>query len=242
MKDQLKDLIDHTHGLGIELIKVSGTDKETVINSITEDKSVVVSGSFKNPIHDFIGVFGMPNLGKLKTIVSFDEYDEHAIINVTKANRDGADVPGAIHFETKTGDFVNDFRLMLKSVVDEKVKSVSFKGAKWNVEFEPTIAGIQRLKKQSQANSEEEHFVFKTDGNDLKIYFGDASTHSGNFVFNTPVTGTLAGTHRWPVKEFLSIMDLVGDKTVKISEQGATEITVNSGIATYVYLLPANKK
>ena len=55
MKDQLKDLIDHTHGLGIELIKVSGTDKETVINSITEDKSVVVSGSFKNPIHDCIG-------------------------------------------------------------------------------------------------------------------------------------------------------------------------------------------
>ena len=76
----------------------------------------------------------------------------------------------------------------------------------------------------------------------MKIYFGDASTHSGNFVFNTPVTGTLAGTHKWPVKEFLSIMDLVGDKTVKISEQGATEITVNSGIATYVYLLPANKK
>ena len=112
----------------------------------------------------------------------------------------------------------------------------------WNVEFEPTIAGIQRLKKQSQANSEEEHFIFKTDGSDLKVYFGDASTHSGNFVFNTPVTGTLAGTHRWPVKEFLAIMDLVGDKKVKISEQGATEITVDSGIATYVYLLPANKK
>ena len=84
--------------------------------------------------------------------------------------------------------------------------------------------------------------MFKTDGSDLKVFFGDASTHSGNFVFNTPVTGTLAGTHKWPVKEFLSIMDLVGDKTVKISEQGATEITVNSGIATYVYLLPANKK
>lgn len=243
MKDYLKDLIDHTLGLGtIELIKVTGTDTETAINAVAENKSVIISGIFKDPIADFIGVFGMPNLNKLKTIIGFDDYDEKSKINVIRTQRDGVDVPSTIHFETKTGDFINDYRLMLKSVVDEKVKSVSFKGAKWNVEFEPTVAGIQRLKKQSQANSEEEHFIFKTDGSDLKVYFGDASTHSGNFVFNTPVTGTLAGIHRWPVKEFLAIMDLVGDKKVKISEQGATEITVDSGIATYVYLLPANKK
>jgi len=243
MKDFLKDLIDHTLGLGtIELIKVTGTDTETAINAVAENKSVIISGIFKDPIADFIGVFGMPNLNKLKTIIGFDDYDEKSKINVVRTQRDGVDVPSTIHFETKTGDFINDYRLMLKSVVDEKVKSVSFKGAKWNVEFEPTVAGIQRLKKQSQANSEEEHFIFKTDGSDLKVYFGDPSTHSGNFVFNTPVTGTLAGTHRWPVKEFLAIMDLVGDKKVKISEQGATEITVDSGIATYVYLLPANKK
>ena len=243
MKDFLKDLIDHTLGLGtIELIKVTGTDTETAINAVAENKSVIISGIFKDPIADFIGVFGMPNLNKLKTIIGFDDYDEKSKINVIRTQRDGVDVPSTIHFETKTGDFINDYRLMLKSVVDEKVKSVSFKGAKWNVEFEPTIAGIQRLKKQSQANSEEEHFIFKTDGSDLKVYFGDASTHSGNFVFNTPVTGTLAGAHKWPVKEFLAIMDLVGDKKVKISEQGATEITVDSGIAIYVYLLPANKK
>jgi hypothetical protein len=243
MKDYLKDLIDHTHGLGtIELVKVTGTDTETTINAVAENKNVIVSGTFKYPLADFIGVFGMPNLSKLKTIIGFDEYDKDAKINVVRTQRDSVDVPSTIHFETKTGDFVNDYRLMLKSVVDEKVKTVSFKGAKWNVEFEPTVAGIQRLKKQAHANAEEDQFIFKTDGNDLKVYFGDASTHSGNFVFNTPVTGVLAGTHRWPVKEFLSIMDLVGDKKVKISEQGATEITVDSGIATYVYLLPANKK
>ena len=243
MKDYLKDLIDHTHGLGtIELVKVTGTDTETTINAVAENKNVIVSGTFNNPMADFIGVFGMPNLSKLKTIIGFEEYDKDSKINVVRTQRDGVDVPSTIHFETKTGDFINDYRLMLKSVVDEKVKSVSFKGAKWNVEFEPTVAVIQRLKKQAMDNSEENLFIFKTDGSDLKVYFGDASTHSGNFVFNTPVTGTVAGTHRWPVKEFLSIMDLVGDKKVKISDQGAIEIMVDSGIATYVYLLPANKK
>jgi hypothetical protein len=37
-------------------------------------------------------------------------------------------------------------------------------------------------------------------------------------------------------------MDLPGEKTVRISDQGATEITVDSGLATYRYLLPAQAK
>ena len=243
MKDYLKDLIDHTHGLGnIDLIKVTGTDTETIINAIAEDKSVIVSGTFKAPIGEFIGVFGMPNLSKLKTIIGFDEYDENAKITVTRTERDGVDTPTVIHFETKSNDFINDYRLMNKSIVEEKVKNVMFKGANWNVEFEPTVAGVQRLKKQASANSEEKNFTTRTENGDLKIFFGDPSTHSGNFVFQAGVTGTLGKSWMWPVKEFLSIMDLVGDKTVRISDAGAAEITVDSGLATYRYLLPAQAK
>ncbi len=243
MKDYLQDLIAHTHGLGnVDLIKVTGTDKETQINAIAEDKSVIVSGTLKNPVSNFIGTFGMPNLGKLKTILGFDDYDADAKISVNKVNKDGADVPTTIHFETKTGDFVNDYRLMSKAIVEEKVKSVTFKGAAWNVEFEPTVAGIQRLKKQASANSEEEHFTMSTVNGDLKINFGDPSTHSGNFVFQPSVGGTLNKQWNWPVKVFLAIMDLPGDKTIKVSDAGATEITVDSGMATYRYLLPANAK
>jgi len=240
MKDNLQDLIQYVHGLGVvELIKVNGTDKQTVVSAIAEDKSVVVEGAFHNPSADFIGTFGMPNLGKLKTILGFDDYDEHAKINVT-SNKDG--VPSAVHFETKAGDFVNDYRLMAKAIVEEKVKNVTFKGAAWNVEFEPTVAGIMRLKKQASANSEENNFTCKTDKGDLKIYFGDASTHSGNFVFHPDVQGTLSRAWQWPVKVFLAIMDLPGTKTVRISDQGAAEITVDSGLATYRYLLPAQAK
>ncbi len=243
MKDNLKDLIEHTYGLGnIDLIKITGTDKETQINAIADDKSVIVSGTCKAPIADFIGTFGMPNLGKLKTIIGFEEYDNESKINVTTQTSGGVTSPSAIHFETKGGDFINDYRLMSKTIVEEKVKSVTFKGAAWGVEFEPTVAGILRLKKQSQANSEEKNFTIKTENGDLKIYFGDPSTHSGNFVFHTGVTGALNKTWMWPVKEFLSIMDLVGDKTVRISDAGAAEVTVDSGTATYRYLLPAQAK
>ena len=43
-------------------------------------------------------------------------------------------------------------------------------------------------------------------------------------------------------KQFVSIMDLTGDKKVRISDDGAAEITVDSGLAVYQYLLPAQSK
>ena len=244
MKDFLQDLIQNTHGLGIvELVKITGTDALTKVEAIAEDRSVIISGTYKTPVADVIGVFGMPNLGKLKTILGFsDEYDANANISVIREIKDGNDIPTTIHFETKNKDFVNDYRLMTKEIVENKVKTVTFKGASWNVEFEPTAASILRLKKQASANSEETTFSTKTEQGNLKVFFGDPSTHSGNFVFQTDVTGTLSKSWDWPVKVFLSIMDLPGDKTVKISDQGATEITVDSGLATYTYILPAHAK
>jgi hypothetical protein len=243
MKDHLQDIISHTLNLGvIELIKVVGTDTETSISALAEDRSVIISGRFKAPHAEFIGTFGMPNLGKLKTILGFEEYDDTATIAMTRTTRDGVEVPSVVHFETNTGDFVNDYRLMSQSIVEEKIKPVKFAGAAWNVEFEPKVANIQRLKKQATANSEESTFVTKTDGTDLKIFFGDAATHSGNFVFESDINGSLQRQWAWPVRQFLSIMDLLGDKRVYISDQGAMRITVDSGVATYEYLLPAQSK
>jgi hypothetical protein len=40
----------------------------------------------------------------------------------------------------------------------------------------------------------------------------------------------------------ISILSLPGDKTFKISDEGAAMITVDSGIAEYNYILPAQTK
>lgn len=243
MKDILLDIVQYTHSLGcIDLIRINGTPTTTHITAVAEDKTVIINGELKTALPQFDGVFGMPNLSKLKTILSFSEYDEAARIDMTTTNRDGVDVPAAIHFETAGGDFVNDYRLMPKVLVEEKVKNVNFKGATWNVSFAPSVPGIMRLKKQAQANSEEPSFTMKTDGGDLKVFFGEPSSHSGNFVFQSAVGGTLARSWQWPVKTFISIMDLPGDKLVQISDQGAASITVDSGLAVYTYLLPAQSK
>jgi hypothetical protein len=243
MRDYLLDLVEHTFDLGcIDLVKITGTDKDTVIEGLAEDRSVVVQGRTHAPVPEFMGMFGMPNLAKLKILLNLQEYRENAIITVTVADRNGASVPVGLHFKNAAGDFKNDYRFMTAEIIAEKLKTVKFKGAKWNIEFEPTVAGIQRLKMQAQANSEEPLFQAKTDHDNLKIQFGDHSTHAGEFVFQPNVQGTLTRSWSWPVKTVISILDLTGDKVFKLSDDGAAQITVDSGLAVYDYILPAQSK
>jgi len=239
MKDHLLDLVEHTYDLGcIDLIKIIGDANNTSIAGIAGDQSVVVQAQFKNPVPEFVGTFGMPNLSKLKILLNLEAYKENA--KLTMSQKDG--VPDSVNFENATGDFKNSYRLMSEAVVNKMLKSARFKGANWHIDFVPTVASIQRLKMQAQANAEEPNFQAKTEDGHLKFFFGDHSTHSGTFVFQHDVGGTLKRAWSWPVAQFIAIMNLSGDKRVQISDDGAAMITVDSGLAVYEYIIPAQSK
>jgi len=243
MRDYLLDIVKNTHGLGnIDLVKINGTDSETNIEALAEDRSVIVQAKLNGPVAEFIGTFGMPNLSKLSIILGISEYKENAKISITKQDRNGEQVAVGLHFENAAGDFKNDYRFMSQEIVNDKLKTVKMRSVSWNVEFAPLITNIQRLKFMASANLEELNFTAKTEGNELKFFFGDHSSHAGNFVFQSGVTGTLSKGWSWPVKAVIAILDLPGDKTFKLSDEGAAQITVNSGLATYNYILPAQSK
>ena len=240
MKDQLLDLVQHTLDLGfIDLVKIAGTDEATKILGVAQDKSVVVQGQFAGPVAEFAGTFGMPNLNKLKVILNLQEYRENARLSIT---RKSTGEPEGLHFENAAGDFHNDYRFMVANVIESQLKDVTFKGANWHVAFAPTAAGIMRLKMQAQANAEETVFKTKTENGDLKFTFGDHSSHAGEFVFEAGVAGTIKRSWAWPVTQIISILGLVGDKQMKISDDGVMQITVDSGVATYTYIIPAQQK
>jgi len=243
MKDALHDIVQHINGLGIELIKVTGDKKETVINGVAEDRSVILDAKFHTLIPEFQGVFGMPNLNKLNVILNIPEYKEDAQLSIAyQADGEGNQVPCGIDFENKAGDFRNNYRFMVANVINEKLKSVKFRGVAWDVELEPSVAAIQRMRFQSQANSEESTFIARTVKGNLEFHFGVASTHAGNFVFHPGVSGKLAADRYWPVAHFNTILSLPGDKMVKFADQGAAQITVDSGMALYSYTIPALQK
>jgi hypothetical protein len=234
MRDHLLDIVKNTYGLGnIDLVKITGTAQETGIEALAEDRSVIVQGKLNGPVAEFVGTFGMPNLGKLSVILGISEYKENAKISLVTQDRNG---------ETAAGDFKNDYRFMSQEIVSDKLKSVKMRQVPWHVEFEPTVASIQRLKFMASANSEELNFIAKTENSELKFFFGDHSSHAGNFVFQAGITGALTKGWSWPVAAVISILNLSGDKTFRISDEGVAQITVNTGIATYNYLLPAQSK
>jgi hypothetical protein len=243
MKDILKDLVAHTHSLGfINLIRVSGDETATSIDATEENRAVVLKAKTKNPYPEFKGTFGMPNLNKLDLHLKNPEYKEGEEIKVVWEMRNGENRPVAIHFENATGDFKNDYRLMGAELINEKLKKMTFNGSRWLVEFEPTIASLNRLKLQAAAHSEETTFMVKTEGDALKISFGDASTHEGSFVFQSGITGKLKQSWSFPVTHFISILNLGGNKTIKFGDDGIALITVDSGLTDYEYLIPAMTK
>jgi hypothetical protein len=242
MKDILQDVVAHTHALGfLTLVKVTNED-DTTIESMAEDRSVIVSAVTHKPVGEFDGVFGMPNLDKLSLHLKNPEYKDNAKLEVVKAERNGETIPTHIHFENQAGDFQNDYRFMNKNIIEEKLKSVKFKGASWNVTFEPSMAAISRMKLQSAAHTEEPIFNVSTKDGDLVFSFGDAGSHAGSFVFQHGVEGTLKHTWSWPVAQVQAILNLSGDLEMSISDQGAMKITVDSGMAKYDYILPAQSK
>ena len=67
MKDILQDVVAKTHSLGfLSLVKVTGDDAGTTVESMAEDRSVILSANTKEKVAEFgANLFGVPNLDKL---------------------------------------------------------------------------------------------------------------------------------------------------------------------------------
>lgn len=242
MKDILQDIVSHTHNLGfLNIAKITGTDEKTQIDSMADDRTVIMYGETADPYADMLGVFGMPQMNKLKYLLDCPEYKENANIEVVKQDRNGETIPTGLHFENAAGDFKNDYRFMNTEIINEKLKTVKFRGVKWDVEVEPTLASVQRFSFQAAANNEHTTFLAKTDGDKLKFTFGDQASHGGEFIFAQGVTGNLNKGWTWPVAPVLSILKAadVNNCKMSLSNEGALQITLDSGLAVYKYIIPA---
>lgn len=242
MKDILQDIVSHTHNLGfLNIVKITGTDSKTQIDSMADDRTVIMFAETANPYPDMIGVFGMPQMNKLKYLLDCPEYKENASIDVVKADRNGETIPTGLHFENAGRDFKNDYRFMNTEIINEKLKTVKFRGVKWDVEVQPSMASVQRFAFQAAANNEHTTFLAKTDSDKLKFTFGDAASHGGEFIFATGVTGNLNKGWTWPVAPVLAILKAadVNNTTMSLSNEGALQITLDSGLAVYKYIIPA---
>ena len=248
MKDILLDLVDHTAGLGfIENVKVTGTDAETSFEAMDPDRTVILNAKTTNPVPELIGEFGMGNLGFLNGIVNLDGYKaDEAVINVNTRERNGQVAPDSLTFEDQYGN-TDQYRFMSKEVVDQQLKTVKFRGVNWNVSFEPSKVSVQELSQIAGIYiSIEPTFSVRTDNGNLVVGVGtdDGSGHVGKRIFARNVDGELKQNWSWPLHQVLTILKLgmSGACVMNISDQGALQISIDSGLAVYNYILPAMNK
>jgi len=248
MKDILLDLVDHTAGLGfIENVKVTGTDAETSFEAMDPDRTVILNAKTTNPVPELIGEFGMGNLGFLNGIVNLNGYKaDEAVINVRTRERNGQVAPESLTFEDQHGN-TDQYRFMSKEVVEQQLKTVKFRGVNWNVSFEPSKVAVQELAQIASIYINiEPTFSVRTENNNIVIGVGidDGSGHVGKRIFARNVDGELKQNWSWPLTQVLGILKLgmSGACVMSISDQGALQITIDSGLATYDYILPAMNK
>ena len=147
----LKEIVTYTTSADLDLVKITGTATETVMEAINSHKSVVLQAKFRQAIPEFIGTVGLPNLGKLSVILNIPEYRENSQVSTTALSGGGL---ATIEFNNQFNDFANTYRLMDSAVVNNQISSMTFKEPAWNLDFEPLNANVQKFRYQTQALSD----------------------------------------------------------------------------------------
>ncbi|NBP58302.1 hypothetical protein EBU71_17585, partial [bacterium] len=123
-----------------------------------------------------------------------------------------------------------------------------FSHPKYTVEFTPSLASAHRLKLQSQIHSDSDNFTLYTEKNNIKVKFGNAGSNSSNFVFQNDIDCEFKRELIFPIQHVLNILNMEGNITMSVNDGGKSgggaciELTVDSGLAEYTYIIPAKLK
>ena len=244
MRDILLDIVKHTHSLGfIQAVKVNGGDgTQTEIEAMDDDRTVVLKGKIHKPVSEFVGTLGLGKLAVLAGYLNFEGYsDASSTIKVITNERNGEQVPEELQFASTSGYSAN-YRFMVSQLIEEKLKSIKFKGINWDLTIQPTQQNLKDLSYFAGVmSSVQPTFVAKTDGGVLKFYIGDGSNDRVEIPITANVGSEIKRGWSWPLAQTLSILKLsdTSQASISFSEQGAMKISIDSGIGLYDYVLPA---
>jgi hypothetical protein len=243
-KDVVQDIVKMTAGLGfISAVKVTGTDSETSLDAMDQDRTVILKAKLHNVVPEFAGEFGLGNLGFLAGVSNLSNYKEaDATIDVVSRERNGVSSPDHLLFKDADGN-TDQYRFMSKEIIEQTLQTVKFKGTEWDVTFEPTKAKVSELQQVAGIyGGIEPNFTVKTENGNLIVTVGAADgSFTGKRTFATNIDGELNEGYAWPLSQVLAILKLgmSASCVMQISKRGALQISVDTGIGKYDYILPA---
>ena len=263
MFSELKDLVEHTSGLGLQIIRIDGeSDGATVFRSMDTNKSVVLAGSFAKKIVDFEGVAGLSNLDHLKGYLNlYNQKDDNVkVVRKTRTIReDKLDDQGNIVYDTDgkpetVSVETNDINEIVFTRSKPRMKNTyraagrnmipdipNFQGASWDITIQPTSSAINMLAQQASIGYEKE-VGLKTDDGSLFAVFDENDQNMVEIA--TDVEGSINKSWVWPIDLLLTVLKMSNnaDCVMQVSDKGIAQITINTGVAEYNYLLPGRAR
>lgn len=243
MKKVFEDVVAHTHGLGfIDMVKVLGEADSTKLESMSENKNVMLYATLNTAIPELEGTTGLARMAVLNGYLKFPAFqDDSATITVKRTQRGADEVPTQIDFSAP-GGHRSTYRFMSPEVAED-IKVPVFRGANWDLTVTPDEGSLKDLSYFAGIlGAFDPVFVAKTNKSDLMFSIGSGSNDRSEVPFATDVNGTLAGHWAWPLSETLSILKLAVQAescAMMFSEKGALKIEMTTEHGHYEYILPA---
>lgn len=264
MLNYLRDLVKHTTGLDVDVLKLTGDDDGNIkIEGMDTDKSVVLKGTFNKELPELHGVCGLSNLTWLSGYVNlYQEITDTVSIEreartfsievkdedgSTLKESDGSTVYEEIeeeaiiefHFSRPTPKMKNIYRVVDRRMIPEQY---NFLGADWDVIVKPTKQAIDMLAQQA-AIGFESLFGVRTEDGVLFLTFGDSS-QMGEIEFANNVDGELTRPWVWDIAKVLTILKFAdkADCTMSFLDKGALQITLETGLGIYNFIMPAKAR
>lgn len=245
MQAAIKDVVKKIGGLGfVEVIKVTGSDTETKIEAVDNDKTVIIKAKLNETQESLKGSFAISQLPLLQGLLNFASYQtEASTFNVKRREKDGKSAPEEFEFRDDTG-LGSNFRVMDGNLAPEQPLVADIK---WDITFVPSKSKIQEFSSLAGLYSQfDQFFSVKTKDGNVVLAIGEegSATHRASMVFATEIVGELKGELLWPIAQFLSILKMADghDFTVNVTSKGAMQVAVQTEQAAYQYILPARRR
>lgn len=245
LKDCIKDLTTYVIPTGFfDKIKVNATQKEITVEAMEKEKEVILKGKFLKPLPELTGECGLSNLSLLGTICSDPQFNaKESNMTVVYKTEDAERVPSELFYENASKSHIN-YRFMSMKLIPDQPKYLE---PKWDVVINPTKANVQQFAWAANGlASYEQYFIPKIVDGNLKFFIGEenAATQKGGVVFAADLTDSFESQHKWKIQQVLGILKVVDtcDCEMAFSTKGAIQITLNTGVGNYRYILPAKTR
>lgn len=243
MRDVIADVVKQTIGL-ITVIKVTGTDKETRVQGVDDNKTLFVEAYLREPLVELSGEFGITNLPLLRGLLDFASYrSDKASFSVKRMkirDRDGELNRETVEqFEFRDGSGAGaDFRCMSPDRVPDQAE---IKNVPWDVTITPSKSKISEFQQLASLYADvDKNFGAKVENGNLLFFFGDdnSSTHRASMVFEAAVEGSLNPGLMWSAAQLIQVLKLVnGEGRIRITSRGVLSVEVETTHGSYKYFL-----